>query len=304
MTRLITTEGELEAAQLGLILPHEHIFVDLRSPSVADFGQATAAEVVACMAPQLERARQAGVTALVECTPEGVGRRSDLVLAAARAAAFPVALATGIYREPWVPEWAQRASQAELAAWMRRELQEGIGETGVRAAFIKVSAGDDGLTPLEAKILRAAAQAGAACGAAIASHTIRGQVVQAQLDLLEAAGFPLPRFVWVHAQAEADFSYHLAHARRGIWLEYDNIGSGPAEGHLTRIQRACQAGLSEQLLLSMDRGWFSPGQPGGGEPKPFTYLPEVFLPVLQAAGFGPAEITALTSANPFRAFAR
>ena len=34
-------------------------------------------------------------------------------------------------------------------------------------------------------------------------------------------------------------------------------------------------------LLSMDRGWYSPGQPGGGLPKPFTYLPDCFLPGLR-----------------------
>ena len=32
MTALITTLGALTAAQLGMILPHEHVFVDLRTP--------------------------------------------------------------------------------------------------------------------------------------------------------------------------------------------------------------------------------------------------------------------------------
>lgn len=32
MARLITTLGPKDAAQLGMILPHEHIFVDLRTP--------------------------------------------------------------------------------------------------------------------------------------------------------------------------------------------------------------------------------------------------------------------------------
>ena len=304
MPQLFTTHGPLQADQLGLILPHEHIFVDLRPLDTPGFGQAVPEEVVRLMAPELKRAQQAGVSALVECTPEGVGRRADLVLAVARAADLPVVLPIGVYRQPWVPGWVQQASETELAAWMQAELQSGIAQTGVPAGFIKLSAGDNGLTPVEIKILRAAARAAHATGAAIASHTIRGWVVADQLDLLETLGVPAQRFIWVHTQAEPDPAYHLAIARRGAWLEYDNIGSPADAVHIAHIFRALQAGFAGQLLLSMDRGWFSPGQPGGGTPKPFTYLPEVFLPALRAAGCDAATLHQLTVANPFAAFAR
>ena len=304
MTSLYTTHGPLQAAQLGLILPHEHIFVDLRPMDTPGFGEADVEDVVRLMAPELERARLAGVTALVECTPEGVGRRADLVLAAARAADLPVVLPTGIYREPWVPAWAQRAAENDLAGWMQSELQTGIAQTGVPAGFIKLSAGDDGLTPVETKILRGAARAANAVGATIASHTIRGGVVADQLDLLEKEEFPARRFIWVHTQAEPDPALHLAMARRGAWLEFDNIGAMEDSAMIALILRVLEAGFGDQLLLSMDRGWYSPGQPGGGVPKPFTYLPEVFLPALAAAGCDAATLQRLTVENPFRAFAR
>ena len=54
----------------------------------------------------------------------------------------------------------------------------------------------------------------------------------------------------------------------------------------------------------MDRGWYDPAQPGGGTPRPFTYLSEVFLPKLAAAGVDDATIRKLTCDNPFQAFAR
>lgn len=305
MPQFITTLGRMDASQLGLILPHEHIFVDLRQQDAPGFGQAEAADVIRLMAPELERARQAGVTALVECTPEGVGRRSDLVLAVARAANFAVVLPTGIYREPWVPDWARRAGESELAEWMLAELQNEIGKTGVPAGFIKLSAGDDGLTPLETKILRAAARAGKAAGAAIASHTMRGRVAADQLDVLEAEGYPPDRFIWVHAQNEPDRIYHQALAQRGCWLEFDGIGGRLAdEIYIDHLRRLVDAGFAGRLLLSQDRGWYSPGQPGGGLPQPFDYLPGCFLPRLREAGFDAALVTRLTHANPFRAFAR
>ena len=63
------------------------------------------------------------------------------------------------------------------------------------------------------------------------------------------------------------------------------------------------AGFGKQLLLSHDRGWYDPSQPGA-KPQHFTYLSKVFLPKLSAAGVDDATIRQLTVENPFNAFAR
>jgi phosphotriesterase-related protein len=91
--------------------------------------------------------------------------------------------------------------------------------------------------------------------------------------------------------------------RRGAWLEYDAIGNQD-EQDLENILRLLEANLDEQLLLSHDRGWYDPGLPGGGVPKPYTYLAEEFLPKLRQAGVSEETILQLTHDNPFRAFAR
>ncbi len=185
------------------------------------------------------------------------------------------------------------------------ELTEGIEASGVRAGWIKLSAGDDGITEVETKILRAAARAGRATGAVIGSHTIRGRVVMDQLDIIEDAGYTAERFISIHTQAETDFAMHLEVARRGAWIEYDGIGGwGEDADYVGNIHRVLDAGLGGQLLLSQDRGWFDPAQPGGGTPKPYTYLIEVFLPKLRDSGVDEATIAMLTRDNPFRAFAR
>lgn len=306
MSKLVTTLGDKRADEVGMILPHEHIFVDLGPIGEAAYRNANVDEVIAVMAPEVDKARAVGVTALVECTPEGVGRRVDIVKAVSEATRLPVIVATGIYREPWAPEWAHLASQDELRAWMVGELTGGVAGTGVRAGWIKVSAGDDGITECEAKILRAAAQAGAATGAVIGSHTIQGRVVADQLDIIEAAGYTPKRFIWIHTQAEPDFALHLEMAGRGAWIEYDAIGSAGVDDakYIEWIQRVLEAGYGEQLLLSHDRGWFDPSRPGGGTVMPYTYLGETFLPKLAATGIGEELIRQLTHTNPFVAFAR
>lgn len=306
MPHLITTLGPKAADELGLILPHEHIFVDLRTWDQPGYAQAEAAEVVALMAPQIEAARAAGVTAIVECSTVGVGRRADLDRAVSAATGFPVVVPTGVYREPWVPAWVHAAGEDALYEWMRGELTGQIESSGVQAGWIKLSAGDEGITPCEAKILRAAVRASRETGAVIGSHTIKGRVVRDQLDILESLGGDPGRFIWIHTQAEPDTALHLEMARRGAWLEFDALGSEWTDDdtQFAYLMHALEAGLATQVLLSHDRGWYDPAQPGGGTPKPYTHLSAVFLPRLRAAGLDEGTLTTLTQANPFRAFAR
>ena len=307
MPHLYTTLGPISEDALGVILPHEHVFVDLRTWDQPGYGEADVEDVIHRMAPEIRKAQAAGVTALVDCGPLGVGRRADILKAVSEATQFPIVAPTGVYREPWILPWIHAAEEAQLIEWMRGELEDQIIEngaaTGVRAGFIKLSAGDDGITPVEAKVLRAAARA--AGGAVIGSHTIRGRVVRDQLNIIEEAGYSASRFIWIHTQAEPDFDLHLEMARRGAWIEYDSIGNPQDDAQFIGwLQRLLDAGFEDQILLSHDRGWYDPAQPGGGQPKPYTYLTEKFLPRLVAAGFTQQIIHKFVHSNPFHAFAR
>lgn len=304
MKQIYTTLGPKRREELGMILPHEHVFVDLRTPDQPGYAEAEVAEVVALMVPQIEAIKRQGVTLLVECTTGGVGRRADIDLAVSKAADFPIVIPTGNYREPWIPAWIAEASESDLEQWMVSELTEGMEDTGVLAGWIKLSAGDDGITPLEARILRAAARASVRTNAVIGSHTIRGRVVMDQLDILQSEGCAPERFISIHTQEEKDFGLHLALVERGAWIEYDHVGRAPDQELVAMTMRALETGLGEHLLISHDLGWYDPAQPGGGIPRPYTHLVENLLPSLTIAGVSQDAIRQLTEINPFEAFAR
>ena len=304
---LHTTLGSFERDDLGLILPHEHVFVDLGPMEEANWRDADPADVVDVMAPEIERAREAGVTALVEATPEGVGRRVDVDLAVSEATDFPVVVPTGVYQEPSIPDWVRESSEDELLEWLLEDLTDGVGDTGVLAAWIKVSTDDDdpeSLSPDEEKVLRAAARAGAETGAPIGSHTLSGDLVHRQLDVVEAAGYTADRFVWIHAQAD-ELASHREIAERGAYVEYDWIGGDDQDDadYLDRIEAMVEAGFADRLLLSQDRGWYDPSEPGGGEQRPYTYLTAEFLPKLRER-LDDTTVRELTHHNPFDAYAR
>jgi len=305
-SQLITTLGPRDQNELGLLLPHEHLFVDLRTWRHPEHALADLDEVVKVMTPEVDRARAAGVTAIVEATTGGVGRRPDILHAVSRATGMPIAIATGYYREPWLTSWVHEASEAELRDEMLAHLEVGFPRSEVRAGWIKLSAGDDGMTRTEAKVLRAAAQAAAATGATIGSHTVRGRVVRDQLDVLRSQNFPLDRFVWIHAQREPDFELHLAAARLGAWIEYDGIGrsdQGSDSEFVTRLLRALDSGLRDRILISHDRLGYDAAQ-GGPVPPSYDHLSNTFLPLLRSAGADSNVLEHLTRDNPFSAFAR
>ena len=304
MSLLYTTLGPKRRDELGMILPHEHVFVDLRTPDQPGYGEAEAADVVKLMAPEIERIKAQGITALVECSTGGVGVRPDLDFAVSQATGFPIVVPTGNYREPWIPDWVRDASEGQLHEWMLGELNGGFESAPFHAGWIKVSAGDDGITPLETLILRAAAHAAAETGAVIGSHTIKGRVVMDQLDIIEDAGGSASRFISIHTQEEPDFELHRAVAARGAWIEYDHVGRADDTLVADAILRALDAGLGGQLLISHDRGWYDPAKPGGGVPKPYTHLGDVMLPLLRERGVDEATLTRLTHDNPFNAYAR
>lgn len=305
--RLHTTQGSFDRGDLGFVLPHEHVFVDLGPMEAANWRDADPADVVDVMAPEIERARDAGVTALVEATPEGVGRRVDIDLAVSEATDFPIVVPTGVYQEPSIPDWVRESSEDELLEWLLEDLTEGVDDTGVLAAWIKVSTDDDdpdGLSPDEEKILRAAARAGTETGALIGSHTLFGDLVHQQLDVIEAVGYDPERFVWIHAQAD-DLDANREVAERGAYVEYDWIGGDDQDDadYLDRTEAMVEAGYADRLLLSQDRGWYDPSEPGGGEQRPYTYLPTEFLPKLRER-LDDATVQRLTHDNPFDAYAR
>ena len=305
MVYLITTQGKLTEEQLGMILPHEHIYVDMQALERSEDFYVNPSDVITLMSPEVEKAKAVGVTAIVDCTPVGVGRRCDLVQAVSKHTDFPIVVPTGLYRDAWIPQWARDANEGFLTEWMLAELLDQIEGSDVQAAWIKLGATDDGLSADEKKILRAAARAGVETNAVIGSHTISGRIALQQMDIIEDEGYNAKRFIWIHAQMERDWGIYLDAAQRGAWIELDGMGSEPGDTYyVDRITAALEAGFGDQLLLSHDRGWYDPSQPDGGTPRDFTYISTVFIPKLLAAGVSPRIVKDITHKNPFRAFAR
>lgn len=306
MAFIQTVRGPVAIDELGLILPHEHLFTDLRGPEVPGYAEADPEDVQRAMQPLLDAAWAAGVTALVECSTGGVGRNARVLAHLAAHTPLAIVAPTGVYREQYMPAAIRRMDEQALADWMTRDIAEGIDGTGVRAGFIKMAVSDGGITDHERRALAAAARAALATGVVVASHTsgpAAGAHALEELDILESRGLEPRRFIWVHTQNEADREVQRAFARRGGWLSYDALSPAAEDKFVSLVLWALDAGLARQVMLSHDAGWYRPGEPEGGAKRGYTYLIEGFLPRLRREGVSEETIRLLTAENPQRAFA-
>ncbi len=302
-----TITGDIPVDSLGLILPHEHLFTDLRGPEFDGYAQDDPDLVRKMMVPYLRRAEEAGVTAILECSTIGVGRNIGILAELASQTRIRIVAPTGIYKEEFTPIMYKHKSIAELVEQWVEEINEGVGFTDHKAGFIKIALSDDGPTPLEERNIRAAAQTSLATGAAVASHTIGGEAALRELEILKTEGMDLRKFVWVHAGSESDPKYHFQVSESGAYVEFDNIGQPDTDhnGLCDAVESLLGKGLGEHILLSQDAGWFQPGAPHGmpeGGIRGYTTLVTDFIPMLKERHLDDATIKLITEENPKRVF--
>lgn len=303
-----TVLGDIPVSNIGMILPHEHLFTDLRGPGVEDYAQANTEEVTNTMLPLLAEAEVAGVTALFECSTMGVGRNIHILKALADKTKIHLVAPTGVYREAYIPEIFLRSSVEDLVKIWVHEITHSIEASSVKAGFIKIAVSDDGPTDLEERNIRAAARTSLTTGAAIACHTIGGPSALEVIEILEREQLNLQKFIWVHADSETDLDYHREVVEKGAYVEFDSLGQPGKEPkeHIQILSQLIGENKTNQILLSHDAGWFQPGQPGGkpeGGMRGFTNIGNVFIPELLQAGFDRSIIAMLTEQNPKSAFA-
>ena len=215
---------------MGTVLAHQHMLVEFGVEDPAAYLDVTRGQVFRVIGPLVQEVKDLGYSVFVDPTMEGVGRRPDLVTYVARRVGMPTMMVTGFYWDPYIPDWVRAASVEEITDWLLEELYVGVGNTRVRAGWIKLSQSWGGITADEMKILEAACEASKETGAAIGSHILSSWTALAVLDALEGFGCDPHRFIWIHAPYTA-FSEPdgvdalLEAASRGAYISDDFIGS-------------------------------------------------------------------------------
>jgi phosphotriesterase-related protein len=260
-----TVTGDVPADSWGITNCHAHLKIDADAhhvdPSYADYKLS-----IDQTRHELVEFKESGGFALVDRTPMGLGRDPLALADVAAATGVRVVLGTGIYYEAFHPVEIEGLRDAEICELLVREICEGVGGTSVRAGIIGEQGTHTGaISQREHEVFRASAWAAKETGAAISTHTHAGELAIEQLDVLEAEGLPLDRVVIgdLDARAPLDLRLHREVARRGAWVQYDDIGFDYFTDNLnvqmpTDLERVrglmqlVEEGLADRILLGSD----------------------------------------------------
>lgn len=303
--RVMTVLGPIQPADLGSALAHEHVLVDFAGADKISPGRYDASEAFDVALPYLRRAHDLGCRGFIECTPAFLGRDPGLLARLSRAAGLHILTNTGYYgaaKDQYVPRHAHAERADRLADRWTAESEHGIEGTGIRPGFIKTGVDAGPLSPIDRKLVQAAARTHARTGLTIASHTGDTRAALDQFEILAAENVSPEAFIWVHAQNDWELESRVSAGRKGAWIEIDNIDEKTVGACVGQVAALKERGLLNRLLVSHDAGWYTPGEPRGGRFRGFDTLYTAFVPALRQAGWSPEEIDQLLVANPAAAF--
>jgi phosphotriesterase-related protein len=248
-----TVLGAISAEEMGVTLPHEHLFIDFtvmfREPA-GPREQALARQPVSLenlgwvrrnfsssldnlrladegvVRDELALFRDAGGRTLVDPTNRGLSRDPLALARVARATGLNILMGSGYYVGASHPPGLDGADVDDVAREIVADVTAGVDGTGVRAGFI----GEIGTTwpwaANEQKVVRAAVLAQRETGAPLMIHPGRGERMPLEIaEMVRREGGDLGRTIMCHIERTiVDRAVLLELAATGVYLEYDLFG--------------------------------------------------------------------------------
>ena len=315
MPAVNTVLGPVDAADLGYTLSHEHVGTNAAGlrhtyPEFID-----REGIIAQSAAALKEAYAEGLRTMVDVSTFDLGRDIGMMAEVSRQSGVHILAATGNHLA--VPRPFGDVSPAVIAPLYAREIEQGIEDSGVKAAVIKVASDRGGVTPPQEVILRAAARAHLQTGAPISTHTWSPDRVGAQqVAILQGEGVDLNRVYIGHSNDDTDLDYLLGLLDQGVWLGLDRYPGGRVPGTPDWEQRTAiawqlmQAGYTGRIMLSHDysvpkarHGAAVQEERRRANPDGYNFIGRQVLPRLRELGATEQDIRQLMVENPRKFFA-
>ena len=295
---------------------HEHVFI-LDPGALASFGTHFGTSYwdeearVAGAIVELRRLRETGIETIVDPTAYGLGRDIPRILRVNEGVDLNIVVATGVYAFVELPGFLGYRTDDWIVDLFVHEIREGIGDTGVRAAFLKCAVDRHGLVGDVPRILSLVATAAVETDAPVMVHTYAAtQTGLIALDALVREGVDPRRVVVAHAGDSNDLDYLRALADTGASLGCDRFNIehfNPDEHRIQTLVALVEAGYADRIHLGHDAATFHDfmvGNPLFADELPnYLHLSTRILPRLFAAGITQQQIDEMLVENPRRFFA-
>jgi phosphotriesterase-related protein len=323
MVTVPTSAGEISVDDLGVVLMHEHVFIRTETLQWGwpGFGGWDEEAEVAAARERLAQLKRAGVDTILDMTIPGLGRDPALVTRAAEGTGLRVMFATGYYTLDWLPYAFQFRGPGKfldgddrlLESLFERDVTKGIGDTGIRAAVLKLVTDVKGMTRDVTRLARAVANVSVRTGTVICTHanaaTRRGLDQQ---RIFAECGVDLGKVVVGHSNETTDLDYLQKIIDAGSYVGWDRCGQSmdvPLDSQLDTLAELCYRGNASRVMLSHDKSSFMDYWTGAEIDKvlpdwQYTYITSGVLPGLRDRGVPEDEIEQMLVRNPREFFAQ
>lgn len=249
--------GPIDSADLGSTLIHEHLGIGWMGWEIdhRDFDRKKSGQQVE---RRLKEIKELGIRSIVDPCPIELGRDPEFAAEMSDRSGVQIVVATGLYNDALgIPMHFRFMDVDGIAEVYVKEIQEGIGKTGIKAGIIKTASGGiPGITPpgggikdVEIKCLRAAARASKATGAPILCHNDEFEPFGREtLDVFDEEKVDFNKVLIGHACGVGDLRYYFDILDRGAWLGFDRFGIESIASDKMRL-----AGLCGLLAVGYDR---------------------------------------------------
>jgi phosphotriesterase-related protein len=324
MTSVETVRGPIDSSQLGRTYMHEHVFVltpDVQQNYPEEWGREE--DRIADAVAKLKALAAQGISSIVDPTVIGLGRYIPRMKQIAdQVPELNIIVATGCYTYDQVPFFFYYRGPALAAATgtevpdpmvelFVHDIDEGIADTGVKAAFLKCAIDHQGMTEGVARVMRAVAKAHRRTGAPITVHTHPGtQTGLAVKELMcDEEGVEPSRVVLGHSGDSSDIDHLVQLADEGFILGMDrfgiNIGT-TSESRADTVVELCRRGYSERMVLSHDAAcyidWIDPNVISMMSQWHYLHIHDDVLPYLREHGVTDSQIDDMLIHTPRRYF--
>jgi phosphotriesterase-related protein len=234
-------------------------------------------------------------------------------------------MGAGYYVDAAQPDNINEMDQNDISQEIIRDIQVGVGSTGIKTGIIGEIGCTWPLKPNELKVLKASAQAQSETGASILIHPGRDENAPIEiLDILIDSGADISRVIMGHLDRTVDTIRTLEKiadteiadteiADTGCVLEWDLFGNEvsfyppsdfdmPSDAQrLNFIRHMIDNGLADRIVISHDICTKHRLVKYGGHG--YGYIPEHIIPRMRKRDFEESEIVAITENTPARLLA-
>ncbi len=253
-----TTAGAVDVAELGRILPHEHLNtahegLSFQWPHLVDQAaiEANAIEAV-------ESVQAHGVQAICDPSVLDLNRNVQLNLAVQAKTGMRFVMATGIYGQHYLtlPHFFQTRDIAVMVDAFVHDLTVGIQGTDVKAGFLKCACDEPGLTPDMEKVHRACAQASLQTGRPIMAHSRpASKTAPDQIRVLLEEGVDPKKIQIAHCGDTDDLDHLEEILATGVYIGLDRYGIDlffPHEPRIATHVELVRRGYADRIMLGQD----------------------------------------------------